>query len=213
MNTTTYTNGSHTLTATATDTSSNTTTATITVTITNTVPDTTAPTTPTNLSATATSSSQINLSWTASTDAVGVTGYKIYRGGVFLTNNTGTTYSNTGLTASTAYTYTVAAYDAAGNNSAQSSSASATTQAAASGYTAAEVALHNTQSNCWLIITVTGSTAKVYDVDSYISSHPGGVNVIASKCGQNASTAFNNQQHSNNAKSILNNLLIGNLIP
>src|ERR1700719_2620511 len=43
------------------------------------VPDTTPPTAPTNLAATAASSSQINLSWTASTDNVGVTGYKVER--------------------------------------------------------------------------------------------------------------------------------------
>ncbi|MBI5530681.1 MAG: fibronectin type III domain-containing protein, partial [Candidatus Doudnabacteria bacterium] len=94
-------------------------------------PDTTAPTVPTGLSATAISSSAINLSWTASTDAVGVTGYKIYRNGSLLAtnNSTATTYSNTGLTSSTSYSYTVAAFDAAGNTSAQSSSASATTQA------------------------------------------------------------------------------------
>ncbi len=213
LNTTSYTNGNHTLTATATDTNANIATATITVSINNPVADATAPSVPTNLSATATSSSQINLSWTASTDNVAVTGYKIYRGGVFLTNNTGTTYSNTGLTASTAYSYTVAAYDAANNNSAQSTSASATTQAAISGYTAAQVATHATAADCWFIVTVTGSTAKVYDVDSYINSHPGGKNAISSRCGQNASTAFNNQGHSNNAKNILNGLFIGNLIP
>ena len=46
--------------------------------------DTTAPTTPTGVSATSTSASQINLSWSASTDAVGVTGYKIYRDGTYL---------------------------------------------------------------------------------------------------------------------------------
>ncbi len=94
--------------------------------------DTTAPTIPTNLSASAVSSSSINLSWSASTDAVGVTGYKIYRSGSLLatSNSTATTYSDTGLSASTSYSYTVAAYDAVGNTSSQSSSASATTQAA-----------------------------------------------------------------------------------
>ncbi|MDQ5922811.1 MAG: Beta helix protein, partial [Patescibacteria group bacterium] len=51
-------------------------------------PDTTAPTVPTNLAGTATSSSQINLSWTASTDAVGVTGYKIYRNGTQIATST-----------------------------------------------------------------------------------------------------------------------------
>jgi chitodextrinase len=91
--------------------------------------DTTAPSVPTGLTATAASSSQTNLSWTASTDNVGVAGYRIYRGGTQIATTTGTTYSDTGLTASTTYTYTVAAYDAAGNTSAQSTAASATTTA------------------------------------------------------------------------------------
>jgi len=93
------------------------------------VSDTQAPTTPTNLSATAISSSQINLSWTASTDNVGVTGYRIYRGGTQIGTAATNSYSNTGLSPSTSYSYTVAAYDAAGNVSGQSASASATTQA------------------------------------------------------------------------------------
>jgi chitodextrinase len=94
--------------------------------------DTTAPTVPTNLTAVSISSSQINLSWTASTDAVGVAGYRIYRGGsqIATSSGTGTIYSNTGLTASNLYSYTVSAFDAARNFSAQSSSASATTQGA-----------------------------------------------------------------------------------
>lgn len=90
--------------------------------------DTTAPTIPAGLSATAVSQTQINLSWTASTDAVGVTGYKVYRAGTQIGTSATTTFQNTGLTANTAYSYTVAAYDAAGNTSAQSSAASATTQ-------------------------------------------------------------------------------------
>ena len=89
--------------------------------------DTTPPSTPANLAATAVSSSQINLAWTASTDNVAVTGYKVFRNGTQVGTATTNSYSDTGLTASTAYSYTVSAYDAAGNNSAQSSSASATT--------------------------------------------------------------------------------------
>ncbi len=85
---------------------------------------------PTNLTASAVSSSAINLSWTASTDSAGVTGYNIYRNGTLLTTTANTAYSDTGLAASTQYSYTVAAYDAAGNTSIQSSPASATTQAA-----------------------------------------------------------------------------------
>ena len=94
-------------------------------------PDTTAPSVPTNLTATAASSTQINLSWTASTDNVGVTGYKIFRNGTQIATSVVTSYQNTGLTPSTTYSYTVSAYDAANNNSALSTAASATTQAAA----------------------------------------------------------------------------------
>ena len=92
-------------------------------------PDTQSPTTPTNLSASVVSSSQINLSWTASSDNVGVTGYRVYRGGTQITTVTGTSYSDTGLSPSTTYSYTVAAVDGAGNISSQSTSAQATTQA------------------------------------------------------------------------------------
>lgn len=91
--------------------------------------DTTAPTTPSAFSATAASASQINLSWVASSDNVGVTGYDIYRNGTKFTTTTATSYADTGLAASTAYTYTIDAYDAAGNTSTKAS-ASATTQAA-----------------------------------------------------------------------------------
>jgi len=90
--------------------------------------DTTPPSVPTNLSATAVSSSQINLAWSASTDNIGVTGYNVYRGGIPIATVAGTSYQNTtGLSPSTIYTYTVAAYDAAGNTSTQSASTSATT--------------------------------------------------------------------------------------
>jgi hypothetical protein len=95
--------------------------------------DTTSPTVPAGLTATAASSSQINLSWTASTDNVGVAGYKVFRGGTQVGTSAATSYSDSGLAASTSYTYTVAANDAAGNTSAQSAGASATTLAASSG--------------------------------------------------------------------------------
>ncbi|HTF25958.1 MAG TPA: Ig-like domain-containing protein [Candidatus Limnocylindria bacterium] len=95
--------------------------------------DTTAPTVPTGLTATAISSSQINLSWTASTDNVGVTGYNVYRGGIKIGTAPDTSYQDSGLSASTSYTYSAAAFDVAGNTSAQSTGASATTQTASSG--------------------------------------------------------------------------------
>src|SRR3989339_2175989 len=95
--------------------------------------DTQAPSVPAGLAASVISSSQINLSWSASTDNVGVTGYKVYRGGTLLTTTTSRTYNTTGLTASTAYSYRVTAIDAAGNESSQCTAVSATTQAASTG--------------------------------------------------------------------------------
>ncbi|WP_339248780.1 discoidin domain-containing protein [Paenibacillus sp. FSL R10-2796] len=89
--------------------------------------DTQAPSDPTNLTATATSSSQISLSWTPSTDNVGVTGYRVLRGGLEVGTPTDTSFSDTGLTAATAYSYTVKAVDAAGNLSANSNTAIANT--------------------------------------------------------------------------------------
>jgi chitodextrinase len=91
--------------------------------------DTTAPSVPGGLNATAISTSQIDLSWSASTDNVGVAGYRVYQGGTQIGTTSATFFSSTGLSASTAYTYTVAAYDAAGNVSGQSSPATASTLA------------------------------------------------------------------------------------
>ncbi len=95
--------------------------------------DTQAPSIPASLRAQAVSSSQINLTWNASTDNVGVTGYRIFRASAQIGTATGASYSNTGLSSSTAYSYTVAAYDAVGNASGQSAVASTTTHAAATG--------------------------------------------------------------------------------
>src|SRR6267143_522486 len=94
-------------------------------------PDTLAPTTPTGLTASAVSSSRINLSWSPATDNVGVIRYGVYRDGVQIAIVIGTSYSNTGLSPATTYSYAVAAYDAARNLSAQSGAVSATTTAPA----------------------------------------------------------------------------------
>ena len=86
--------------------------------------DTTAPSVPANLTAVL-SGTTANLSWTASTDNIGVTGYQITRNGLPHTTVLNTFYNGTGLAAGT-YTYTVAAVDGAGNVSAASNSASVT---------------------------------------------------------------------------------------
>jgi chitodextrinase len=90
--------------------------------------DTTAPTAPTSLTASGTTQTTTNLSWTASTDNVGVTGYDVYQGATLKgSTTTATTFAITGLTASTAYTFSVKAKDAAGNISASSNTVNVTT--------------------------------------------------------------------------------------
>jgi chitodextrinase len=89
-----------------------------------------APTTPGAPSASLITDRSLKLAWTASTDNVAVTGYKIVRDGVAVGAAASNTYSDSGLAPSTAYTYTVQAVDAAGNLSAASTSASFSTQVA-----------------------------------------------------------------------------------
>ncbi|MFA5126812.1 MAG: fibronectin type III domain-containing protein [Patescibacteria group bacterium] len=91
--------------------------------------DLTVPSAPTNLVANTVSSSQINLSWTAATDNIGVAGYKIFRNNIQIATSTDTTFNNTGLTASTTYSFFVKTYDAAGNISTASNTVSAITLA------------------------------------------------------------------------------------
>jgi chitinase len=91
--------------------------------------DTTPPSTPGDLHATGTTSSSVSLAWNAATDNVGVTGYDVYRNGTKVGTPSGTSYTDNGLAASTAYTYTVRARDAAGNVSPASASARVTTAA------------------------------------------------------------------------------------
>jgi chitodextrinase len=97
--------------------------------------DTTPPSVPTGLTSTAHTASSVSLSWTASTDNVGVTGYQVLRNGTQVGTTTATSFTDIGLTASTQYSYTVKAYDAAGNVSAASGALSVTTSAASSATT------------------------------------------------------------------------------
>ena len=96
-------------------------------------PDTEAPSAPGNLVATAIGVSQVNLSWTASTDNVAVAGYLVERQDpgnpsfVQMGTSTGTSYNDTGLAAGSSYSYRVRAIDGAQNLSDYSGVASATT--------------------------------------------------------------------------------------
>ncbi|MFD4862693.1 NPCBM/NEW2 domain-containing protein [Streptomyces atratus] len=100
-----------------------------------TVGDTTAPSVPTGLTAGNVTSNSVDLKWTASTDDVGVTGYQIYRGTTLVGSSAGTSFTATGLSASTPYSFTVKAVDAAQNASGASTAVSVTTAASGNGQT------------------------------------------------------------------------------
>ncbi|MFM9988406.1 endonuclease [Flavobacterium sp.] len=89
--------------------------------------DTQAPTVPANLIASSITATSLNLSWSASTDNISVTGYDVYMNGALKTSVTATSASITGLAGSTTYSFYVKAKDAAGNSSANSSTINATT--------------------------------------------------------------------------------------
>ncbi|MDY8137119.1 GEVED domain-containing protein [Aquimarina sp. 2201CG5-10] len=95
--------------------------------------DTQAPTAPTGLAASNVAETTLTLSWTASTDNVGVTAYDVYQGNTNLGEATGTSTNITGLTADTAYQFRVKAKDAAGNESGFSNTVNVTTTGGSTG--------------------------------------------------------------------------------
>ncbi len=125
----------------------------------NPAPDTEDPTIPTNLMVTGQTSNTVSLSWTASTDNVGVIAYDIYVDGGFnatVATNSGTAIS---LAPSTTYSFTVLARDAAGNSSAQSNAVNGTTTAGGGGGTCATETFTNiptTSSSSYQTRTWTG---------------------------------------------------------
>lgn len=129
--------GSHTFKAVATDNNNAVTSSTtVSVTVTAASNDTTPPSVPGGLASPSKTATTVNLAWSAATDnsgGSGVAGYDVYRNGSLVGSPSATQYTDGGLTASTAYTYTVRARDNAGNASAQSGSISVTTAAGGGG--------------------------------------------------------------------------------
>lgn len=96
-------------------------------------------------------------------------------------------------------------------NNNNSSNSSSNPETSTIQLTAAEIAKHNTVSNCWMIIN-----SKVYDVTVYVNSHPGGIATIIEGCGKDATQLFNTKggngnSHSATADSILSSFYIGDL--
>ncbi len=90
-------------------------------------PDTQPPTTPMSLTSSSITTTGATLSWSPSSDNVGVSGYKVFRNGTQVNTVTTPSYTDSTLSASTVYSYTVSAYDVAGNQSLQSTPVSVTT--------------------------------------------------------------------------------------
>lgn len=89
--------------------------------------DTQAPTAPRNLRITGTTSSSISLAWDAATDNVGVTRYDVVQNAATINGGASTTFTASGLSPSTTYSYSIRARDAAGNISVPSNQVNATT--------------------------------------------------------------------------------------
>ncbi|GAA2057033.1 hypothetical protein GCM10009839_77920 [Catenulispora yoronensis] len=154
--------------------------------------DTTPPSTPANLAVTATTATSATLSWTASTDNVAVTGYNIYRGSTLAGTTATTAFTDTGLTPSTAYTYTVKAFDATGNQSTASTPATATTQSTTSntGCTAAYSVTNAWNNGFTATVTVTNTGTAATHTWKVTWTWPGSQqitntwNAIESRTGQ-----------------------------
>lgn len=90
-------------------------------------PDTEPPAAPSSLAASAITSSSVTLTWNASTDNVGIAGYRIYNGTALAGTTSGLSYTVSSLQPETSYTFTFVAFDAAGNVSPPSSALNVTT--------------------------------------------------------------------------------------
>jgi chitodextrinase len=91
--------------------------------------DITPPSTPTNLVANPVGPAQVSLTWTGSTDNVGVIGYQVFRDNVQIATASTASFSDSGVQPQTTHSYKVVAFDAGGNFSAASNIASVTTPA------------------------------------------------------------------------------------
>jgi endonuclease I/chitodextrinase len=101
--------------------------------------DTQAPTAPTNLASASITQTSVNLSWVNATDNVAVTGYEVYKGATKIATTVTNSYTVTGLTAATNYTFSIKAKDAANNTSVASNTATITTKDTPSSGTATEL--------------------------------------------------------------------------
>jgi hypothetical protein len=153
--------------------------------------DTSPPSAPTNLTTSGLTSSSVNLSWSASTDNTGVTGYDVFRaqgGGSFsqIGTATGTSFSATGLSASTSYSFRVRARDAAGNTSGDSNTVTVTTPSGGGGGGGGACRVTYTP-NSW----ATGFTADITIANTSSTAVNGWALTFTLPSGQTITNAWN----------------------
>ena len=151
--------------------------------------DTQAPTTPTNLTASNITATAANLSWSASSDNIAVTGYDIYKGATKIATSTTNSYNATGLNASTNYTFSVRAKDAASNVSASSSSVNITTSAGSTSGTASDLLISeyiegSSNNKALEIANFTGATINLSGYSLKKASNGGGWTNTVNLSGQ-----------------------------
>ena len=120
-----------------------------------------APEAPANLSLLSKTASTVILSWTASADNVGVTGYDIYRDGIRVGSSASTGYTDTGLEPERTYSYYVEAYDIVRNRSERSNSLDVTTEPDTQAPTAPKNLVVATKSPSSISLSWTGSSDNV----------------------------------------------------
>jgi bacillolysin len=157
--------------------------------------DTTSPSVPANLVASGTTSTSTNLSWSAATDNVGVTGYNVYLGTTLVTTIVGTSGKVSGLSASTTYSLSVRAKDAAGNLSASSNSVSVTTLPSTIPIVSYCVSKGNNATEEWIdyvalngLVNTTGSNSGYGNYTNLVAPLPYGESTITLSAGFRGTT-------------------------
>jgi hypothetical protein len=138
--------------------------------------DTQDPTPPSNLTAQATSSTQVDLSWSAATDDSGVSGYRIYRDDVLLTTvGAQTSYADTTATAGISYDYEVSAFDGADKESSRSNTATVTTPFVFAAQADARVQQANSSTNYGSSTTLRTDGGADPDVETFLRFQTAGL--------------------------------------
>jgi chitodextrinase len=150
-------------------------------------PDTAPPSTPTGLATSGVGQTGATLSWTASGDNVGVTGYRLYQGSTQVGNSATTSYAFTTLSCGTSYTFGVAAVDAAGNVSGTATISAATAPCSASSQFSGTFDCFGSTPNCTGLSPASCTQTITSGLQAALNSALGGAVICL-----NSATSFGN---------------------